>query len=377
MSIVYGGRGIEIASGLGAEVKDSAGKNYIDFLCGNGSSLFGHCHPALTEAAHNALSSPWGSTPGLGNSARDEFLGILSGLMPNGKAFLCNSGTEAIEASLKLAIGISVEKFGKRNKIIALRRAFHGRTMGSLSLTFNPLYKKAWSEFLIPARHVKMEEAAEAIDSDTVFLIAEPVQGEGGVYPMSADIAREITKKCKQTGTLIIADEIQSGWGRCGSLLASPGIGLEADIVALAKGVAGGLPIGAVVWKGELGDFPARGHGSTYGGNPVCASVGIASWRLLEAEKFPEQAIRKGDLFVSMLKEINSPLITEIRHKGLLIGAELSIKADPVIKTLQDNGVLALAAGPQVLRFLPPFVAEEKHFKEVARILKDILEKNE
>ena len=373
MSNIYGGRGIEIVSGSGTEVKDNAGKNYIDFLCANGSLLFGHCHPALTEAAHNALSFPWGCSPGLLNPAKDSLRSILSTLMPDGKVFLSNSGTEAIEASIKLAISISSERHGKRSKIVALRRGFHGRTMGSLSMTFNPLYKKAWSEYLIPVQHVKIEEAAQAIDTDTAFIIVEPIQGEGGVYPMSEQVARDISEKCKQTGALLIVDEIQSGWGRCGALLLSQNIGLEADIIALAKGIAGGLPIGATIWKGELGDFPAHGHGSTYGGNPVCAAVGIASWRLLESEKLPEQALHNGDLFVSMLKGINSPLITEIRHRGLLIGLELTTKSEPIIKALQDNGVLALAAGPQVLRFLPPFAAEEKHFKEVTQILEKII----
>ncbi|MCL1875446.1 MAG: aminotransferase class III-fold pyridoxal phosphate-dependent enzyme [Synergistaceae bacterium] len=376
MSNIYGGRGLEISSGIGAEVKDSSGKYYIDFLCGNGSELFGHCHPALMKAAHEALNYPWTCSPGLQNTARDGFRKILSGLMQNGKVFLCNSGTEAIEASIKLAISISAER-GKRKKIIALRRAFHGRTMGALAMTFNPVYKKSWSEFLIPVQHVKMEEAADAIDNDTAFVIAEPMQGEGGVFPMSEVIARNITEKCKRTGTLIIADEIQSGWGRCGAILASHDIGLEPDIVALAKGIAGGLPIGVVVWKGEIGDFPARGHGSTYGGNPVCASVGIASWQLLLQEKLPDRAVTNGNTFVSMLREINSPFITEIRHKGLLIGVELTLKSEPVVKALQDKGVLALPAGPQVLRFLPPFVAEERHFREVTQILKNTLEEIE
>lgn len=376
MSNIYGGRGLELNGGSGAEVKDSSGKYYIDFLCGNGSELFGHCHPVLLKAAHEALNFPWTCSPGLLNSARDSFRKILSGLLPNGKVFLCNSGTEAIEASVKLAISVSAER-SNRKKIIALRRAFHGRTIGALAMTFNPVYKKAWSDFLIPVQHVKMEEAADAIDNDTAFIIVEPIQGEGGVYPMSEDTARSITNKCKQTGTLLIADEIQSGWGRCGAISASHDIGLDPDIIALAKGVAGGLPVGVAVWKGEIGDFPARGHGSTYGGNPVCASVGIAAWQLLELEKYPELAINNGNLFVSMLKEINSPFITEIRHRGLLIGVELTIKSEPVIKALQDKGVLALPAGPQILRFLPPFVAEKRHFEEVAQILKNTLEEIE
>ena len=184
MSDIYGGRGLEIVSGEGALVRDSSGRTHIDFLCGNGSALFGHCHPVLTEAAVKALSSPWTISPGLLSAARDHFRNALASLLPahqKAKVFLCNSGTEAIEAALKLALAFRPG----RKKIIALRRGFHGRTMGSLALTFNPQYRKAWAGYLMSVTHVAPDEAPSAVDEETVAVFVEPVQGEGGVHLLS------------------------------------------------------------------------------------------------------------------------------------------------------------------------------------------------
>ena len=370
MSNIYGGRGLEIAAGAGAVVRDAKGRSYVDFLCGNGSALFGHCHPVLAEAAEKALSSPWTSSPSLISAPRDQLRSALSSLLPEGRVFLCNSGTEAMEAALKLALSFRPG----RKKIVALRRGFHGRTMGSLALTFNPQYRKTWMEFLLPVQHVSAEDAADAIDKETAAVFVEPVQGEGGVYPLAAKACGAITKACKDAKAILVADEIQSGWGRCGALLAGPQAGLDPDIVTVAKGVAGGLPIGAAVWKGELGDFPAKGHGSTYGGNPLIASVALASWGLLHSERYPERALENGGFFASLLEKLDSPLIREIRHRGLLFGVELTVKADPVIKNLQEKGVLALNAGPQVVRFLPPFTAEREHFVTAAQALGQVLQ---
>ncbi|MCL2009039.1 MAG: aminotransferase class III-fold pyridoxal phosphate-dependent enzyme [Synergistaceae bacterium] len=373
MSGIYGGRGLEIASGEGALVRDSSGKTHIDFLCGNGSALFGHCHPVLTEAAVKAARSPWTISPGLVSAARDGFRKALASLLPlhqKGRVFLCNSGTEAIEAALKLAVAFRPG----RKKIIALRRAFHGRTLGSLALTFNPQYRKAWTDFLMPVTHVAADDVPAAVDGETAAVFVEPVQGEGGVHILSTEQGRAVTKACRDSGALLVADEIQSGWGRCGSLLASSQTGLEPDVIALAKGLAGGLPAGAVIWKGELGDFPAKGHGSTYGGNPVASAVGLAAWNLLRSERYPERAAEGGAFFASRLGELKSPLIQEIRHMGLLLGVEISVKADLVVRELQERGVLALNAGPKTLRFLPPFTAEKEHFSRVTEILGEVLE---
>ena len=375
MSNIYGGRGLEIVSGEGAIANDPSGKEYIDFLCGNGSALFGHCHPVLTEAAVKAARSPWTISPGLVSTARDDFRKALATLLPDSKVFLCNSGTEAMEAALKLAVAFRPG----RKKIIALRRAFHGRTLGALELTFNPLYRKPWTEFLAPVSHVAASDVPAAVDKDTAAVFVEPIQGEGGVHPLDAELGKAITKACCDAGAILAVDEIQSGWGRCGSLLASTQTGLEPDIVALAKGLAGGLPVGAVVWKGELGDFPAKGHGSTYGGNPVVSSVGLAAWELLHSERYPEKAAENGAFFASLLNAVKekSPLIREIRHMGLLFGVEVSVKADPIVKELQEKGILALNAGPQVVRFLPPFTAKREHFTHVANTFGEVIGKME
>jgi acetylornithine/LysW-gamma-L-lysine aminotransferase len=365
VSNLYGGRKLEIASGSGAEVTDAEGRRYIDFLCGNGSALFGHGHPVLMEAARKALLSPWTTSPGLLCAARDELRKNLATLLPEGKVFLCNSGAEAIEAALKLATSLRPG----RPKILALRRAFHGRTLGALALTFNPQYRRPWADRLLPVRHLQAKELPDAVDEETAAVFVEPVQGESGVYPLDPSMGAAITTACRSAGVVLVADEIQSGWGRCGALLASPSVGLDPDVVTLAKGLAGGLPIGATLWKGALGDFPAKGHGSTYGGNPVVASVALASWGLLRSEKYPELAAKNGDAFAAALKALNAPLVLEIRNKGLLVGVELSVKADPVVRELQSKGVLALNAGPQVVRFLPPFTAQEKHFAAVIETL--------
>lgn len=370
MSDIYGGRGLEIVSGDGALIRDSLGKTHIDFLCGSGSALFGHCHPVLMEAAARAIRSPWTTSPGLLSTARDNFRKVLASLLPEGKVFLCNSGTEAIEASLKLATALRPE----RKKIVALRRAFHGRTLGSLALTFNPQYRKAWTSILPTVTHVTAADAPSVIDKETAVVFVEPIQGEGGVHPLDAAQGMSITKACKDSGALLAVDEVQSGWGRCGSLLASSQTGLDPDIVALAKGLAGGLPVGAVIWKGELGDFPAKGHGSTYGGNPVVSSVALAAWDLLHSERYPERAAEAGAFFASKLRDLKSSLIREVRHMGLLLGVEVSVKAEPIVKELQERGVLALNAGPQVVRFLPPFTAKDEHFSVVAETLGKVLE---
>ena len=355
MSHVYGGRGVTVASGAGCRLRDADGREYVDFVAAQGGALFGHAHPDLVAALREAAGDPWTIGLGLDSPVRDAFLDRLRTLRSGGKAFLCNSGTEAIEAALKLATAL---RPGKK-RILAARRGFHGRTLGALSLTFNPQYRKAWLHLLPPVEHFAPEELAANVDGSVAAVFVEPVQGEGGVYPMSPTVAASLNEACGACGAILVADEVQSGWGRCGGLLASTIVGLEPDIVALAKGVAGGLPAGAIVWRGDLGDFPAKGHGTTYGGNPLVAAVGCAAWDALNAHRYPQKAAALGTFFRAALSEIRSPLVKDIRGLGLLVGVEVSVKAPDIVKRLQEKGVLALPAGPSVVRFLPPFVAGE------------------
>ena len=366
MSELYNGRGLTVSSGQGAEIWDDKGRRYVDFMMGQGSSLFGHCHPELVSVAKVASQSPWSVGLGISSTPRELFLQALRSLLPDGKAFLCNSGTEAVEAAFKLVTARS-----DRKKVLALRRAFHGRTMGSLGLTFNPKYRKPWQGALYPVEHLSPEDLAGAVDENTCAVFVEPVQGEGGVYPLDRDIGVAISRACARFDVPLVVDEIQSGWGRCGSILASDQVGLDPDVVCLAKGVAGGFPVGALVWKGWVGDFPTAGHGTTYGGNPFVSALGLASWQLLQDREYPLQAKAKGARFREMIASVDSPVLGEVRAMGLLLGVDTSVKSSELVKALQDRGVLALVAGPKVLRFLPPFVAEDRHFKEAVDALKD------
>ena len=370
MSRIYGSRKLEIAGGKGAVVWDADGNRYVDFMCGHGAALFGHVHPVLEKALQDASHFPWTLGVGLSSPSREKFMSSLSELLPGGQVYFGNSGTEAVEAALKLVIALNP---GKKN-ILALRRGFHGRTIGALALTFNPKYRKYWKDVLLPVTHVTPEELPDSIDDDTAAVFVEPVQGEGGVFPMDCALAERINLACSEKGAFLVADEIQCGWGRCGSILASTSIGLDPHIVCLAKGVAGGLPIGVTLWKEEIGDFPAQGHGSTYGGNPFVSAVGLAALDLLQRENLPALAREKGEMFRSRLASIDSPLIKDIRGMGILTGVELNSKSTRAVELLQERGVLALPAGPLVVRFMPPFVAEETDYDKVISVFGEVLE---
>lgn len=370
LSSLYGGRGIALSHGSGSRVYDTDGREYIDFFNGHGAALFGHSEPRLLSAMESAAKGIWSSGAGFDSPVREELVKELSLLFGDGRVFLCNSGTEAIEAALKLAVSLRPN----RSRILACRRAFHGRTCGALSLTFNPKYRTPFSPLILATEHYSPEEIAKHIDTDTSVVFIEPVQGEGGVHPVAVETGRAISEACQNNGVILVADEVQTGLGRCGAPIASPLAGLDPDIICLAKGLAGGIPAGAIIWKKELGDFPAHSHGSTYGGNEFVSSIALAALKLVRENNFPEKAERLGKLFRSQLININNNAIKEVRGLGLLNGVELDIPSLAVVKELQKRGVLSLAAGPRVVRFLPSFAACEQDMGEVANIFARTIE---
>ncbi len=359
LSRLYGGRGIALTHGEGAYVWDSNGRRYIDFFNGHGAALFGHANPVLMEALREAANGVWSCGAGYDSPARDELAAILGGELGCGRVFLCNSGTEAIEGALKLAAALG----GKRREIIACRRGFHGRSCGALGLTFNPKYRAPFASLIPAAKHYAPEDIPAKVTNETLAVFIEPVQGEGGVYPIPEEVGRAITESCHAHGVLLAADEVQSGLGRCGSFFASPARGLTPDIVCLAKGLAGGMPAGAVIWRGELGDFPPHSHGSTYGGNELTARVSLAALKYIKEHDLCAYAAETGAFIREELRQRNIPLVGEVRGAGLLIGVETEVPSQDVVKALQDNGLLSLAAGPRVVRFLPSFAVT----KEIAR----------
>jgi len=368
-SCLYGSRGLTLASGRGGMVTDTGGREYVDFFTAHGSALFGHAHPRLVGALSEAAGRPWTIGMGFDDTVRSDLMEKLGALLPGGKAYLCNSGTESIEAALKL---VALARPGRR-RILALRRAFHGRTAGALSLTFNPHYRRPFQAFLFDVEHHAAENLPGAIDDSVAAVFVEPVQGEGGVHPMDPALGLEITAACGQAGALLVADEVQSGFGRCGALLASSLTGLASDIVCLAKGVAGGLPVGATVWKESLGDFPQGSHGSTYGGNPLVSRVASEALSLVTGEGLCEKARKAGESFRSRLEAIGSPAVKDVRGLGLLVGVQVEGRSAPIVRALQERGVLALPAGPNVVRFLPSFAAEPAHFERAAEALEEVL----
>jgi acetylornithine/LysW-gamma-L-lysine aminotransferase len=370
LSSLYGGRGVAIVSGKGGLVYDSEGREYVDFFNGHGASLFGHGDADLLESLERASKGVWSTGAGFESPERGELAELLGGILGCGRAFICNSGSEAIEAALKLAVSLQQG----RHRILACRRAFHGRTSGALSLTFNPKYKTPFKRVLTDVEHYNPEELPSQIDADTIAVFVEPVQGEGGVYPLPPETGRAISETCRTMGALLVADEIQSGLGRCGAMLASELTGLEPDIVCLAKGLAGGLPIGAAVWKKELGDFPSHSHGSTYGGNEIACAVAVTALHLITERDCAAHAAWLGEKLRAALSEIQSAALKEVRGLGMLNGAEVEISSTELVKKLQNKGLLSLSAGPRVVRFLPSFASTEDHIRRATDIFRGVLE---
>lgn len=357
---------MSLTHGEGAYVWGSDGRRYIDFFNGHGAALFGHANPVLLEALRKGAKGVWSCGAGYDSPVRNEVADKLGSKLGDGLVFLCNSGTEAIEGALKLAKVLG----GKRSEILACRRGFHGRTCGALGLTFNPKYRAPYASLIPAVKHYAPEDLAEKITNETLAVFIEPVQGEGGVYPIPEDVGHAITESCHAHGVLLISDEVQCGLGRCGSFFESKDRGISPDIICVAKGLAGGMPAGAIIWRRELGDFPPHSHGSTYGGNELTANVSAAALKLIDDNHLCEHAADTGAYFRNEITSRNIPLVGEVRGAGLLIGVETKIPSQDIVKALQANGLLCLAAGPRVVRFLPSFAAT----KEIAHDAADIFE---
>lgn len=355
LSSIYGGRGISLVHGEGIYVWDEKERRYIDFFNGHGAALFGHADPILTDTLRSAASGVWSAGAGYESPAREEAAMILGNEIGGGRVFFCNSGTEAIEAALKLACVVNAP----RKELIACRRGFHGRSCGALGLTFNPKYRAPFSSLIPKVVHYAPEEIADKISDDTMAVFIEPVQGEGGVHPIAPEVGRAVSEACRAHGALLVADEVQSGLGRCGAFFASYKTGFSPDIICAAKGLAGGMPAGVVVWREELGDFPPHSHGSTYGGNELTMKVALAALKHIKNDGLCDHAAKIGELLRAAICGRNIEGVISVRGMGLLIGVETKIASQDIVKALQESGLLALAAGPRVVRFLPSFAVTE------------------
>jgi acetylornithine/LysW-gamma-L-lysine aminotransferase len=370
---LYTKRPIAIVRGEGARLWDSDGKQYIDCVGAQGAANLGHAHPAIAEAiaaqARTLISLP----EMFYNDRRAELLARLAAVAPPGmpRTYLCNSGTEAVEAALKFTRLVT----GRRETVAAMR-GFHGRTMGALSATWEKKYREPFEPLVPGFRHVPYNDLAaldQAVTVQTAAVILEVVQGEGGVRPGTAEYLRGAQQLCHERGALLILDEVQTGFGRTGTLFASEHYDLRPDLVCVAKSMAGGLPMGAVLMGERVGVLPASVHGSTFGGNPLACAAALATLDVLESEHLPEHAAELGTWFLARLQRIQSPLIREVRGLGLMVGIELKQKVTPYLQALMDRGVLALPAGLTVMRFLPPLVISQGELAAAADQVEAVL----
>lgn len=370
----YPKRPLLLVRGEGCTVWDDAGHAYLDATSGQGVALLGHSHPAIIEAI-TAQAAQLITCPEIFyNDQRARLYETLETVLPDeiNRFFLCNSGAEAIEGALKVARLLT-----GRTGIVAAKRGFHGRTLGALSLTWNKDYREPFAPWQPAVTHVTFNDlgaARAAINGDTAAVVVEAVQGEGGVYPADVDYLHGLRELCDTHGALLIVDEIQTGFGRTGRWFAFEHSGIVPDVVALAKGIAGGVPMGAVAWRGRLGTISGGSHGSTFGGNPLACASAVAAITTLRDENLVERAAVTGAWFQAELAALSLGQVREVRGLGLMIALELRGRVTPVLKTLQEEyGILALPAGLNVLRLLPPLAISREQLTTIRDALAEVL----
>lgn len=369
---VYAKQALTIVRGQGASLFDENGVEYLDCSSGHGVANLGHAHPKIAEALYkqaNTLVTLFETFP---NDQRAQLMEKITALIPElNRVFFCNSGTEAVEAAFKFA-RIST---GRKN-FIAANRAFHGRTFGSLSATFNKKYREGFEPLLPGVSHVSynnVEALEKAVNEETAAVILEVVQGEGGVYPASAEYLQAARRICDERGALLIVDEIQTGFGRTGKMFAIEHFGVTPDLLTCAKSLAGGMPMGAVLIGANVKNLTPGVHGSTFGGNPLSCAAANAALDVMKEEDLPAQAAKKGAYLMEKLKALQSPNIREVRGMGLMIGIEMKQKVAGYLKALQEKKIIALNAGMTVIRLLPPLVITYEQMDHLAEILSEVL----
>jgi len=362
---LYTKRGIVLVRGDGAMVFDSEGRAYIDCVGGQGTANLGHGNAAVADAVAQQARVLASCTELFYNDRRAELYELLAGILPASldRFFLCNSGTEAVEGGLKFARAAT-----KRTRIVATMRGFHGKTMGALSATWGPEYRHLFGPLVPGFSHVpfnKPEALDAAITGETAAFIFELVQGEGGVRPATSEFAREAARLCAERGALLIVDEVQTGFARTGTLFAVEQYAIAPDILCLAKSIAGGMPMGAIAFSRKVGDLAKRSHSTTFGGNPLACAAAIAAIGEIRRLDLARNARERGTQLMNGLRAIRSDRIREVRGLGLLVGVELKENASTALHALQEEGVLALGAGPTVVRYLPPLVITADEIERV------------
>ena len=371
---------VAIVRGKGALVWDDKGKEYVDCMGGYGVAIVGHSNDRVVAAITRQAEKLITCHGSLYNDARAEFLETLASCSPNGldAAFLSNSGAEAVEVAIKLGRKVT----GKKG-LIAMKGAYHGKTAGALSATWSKRYREPFEPLLQGVKHVENGDLGaleREIDADIGAVIVEPIQGEGGIVLPPKGFLRGVREICDKKGVLLIADEIQTGLGRTGKLWAMENWGVVPDIMTVAKGLAGGVPIGATVTRAEILDSLKKGEAtSTFGGNPLACAAGTATLRYILDNDLPSQAKKKGKLYLDKLKAMGREhqLTREARGLGLMLAFELRVDIQELLNEAMSMGVIFTYSGRTIVRMLPPLVITERQIDRSVRMLGDAISAEE
>jgi len=353
------------------------GKKYLDFAGGIGVHAVGHSHPEVLQAIFEQSVRLCHTANGTLHEPYVHLCEELVRLSFGDKVFLTNSGTEAMEAALKLARRYHAKRGAARHVTVATHGSFHGRSLGALSITGQAAYRDGYEPLLPETRFVLFgdaEAAWEAITQDDKVgaVVVEPIQGNAGVVPAPPGYLQTLRDACDQSGALLIFDEIQTGLCRTGTFFAHQHDGIKPDIMTLAKALGGGLPLGAMVARADIADALSLGsHGSTFGGNPVACAAGLAVLKILERDGLAERATQKGERVIEALRDVQAQTsgITDVRGRGLMIGIELAVPATDARKRCLDAGLLVTAAGTHTIRLLPPLNTSEEQIDQAIAIL--------
>lgn len=376
----YGRFNLALDHGKGAKLYDLDGNEYIDMTSGIGVNCLGHDHPVLTKALEEQIhkllqaSNLYYTKPMIDAA---EKLVIASGMK---KVFFSNSGAEANEGAIKCARKYAADKYGKdRYKVLTLENSFHGRTIATLEATGQDVFHQNFYPFTGGFDYVEannMDDVKAKADDQTAAVMVELIQGESGVRPLDPQFVKDLESFCKEHDILLIVDEVQTGIGRTGSLFCYQNYGIHPDLVTMAKGLGGGVPIGGILFGDKTETvFHAGDHGSTFGGNPLAGTAASTVLDEVLADGFLEEVSRKGEKLRTLLKEIDSDDVLDVRGQGLMSGVQ--VPADKVagyIQAMMDKGLLVLKAGKDTIRLLPPLVITDEEIEKAAAIMKEVLE---
>ncbi len=368
----YAKRKIALVRGKGELVYDADGREYIDCISGHGSSNLGHCHPRVVEAVKQQAGLMLNCPETLCNDRRAELEEKLVSVAPKGleKIFFTNSGTEAVEAALKLVRSATGKK-----QYVAMIGGFHGRTMGSLTLTWNRKFREPFEpliEGVERSRYGSVEALEKAVGDETAAVFLEPILGETGVRIPPEGYLKQVRELCTERGVLMVLDEIQTGFGRTGLMFECMREGVVPDVMCIAKSMAGGLPMGAVLMQGNLG-FKPKEHGSTFGGNPLVCSAASATIDALREEKLVERSASEGEYLLGELKKLEGVgKVSEVRGRGLMIAVEVADAPGKYINAAAERGLLTFPGGETAIRIYPPLVVQRSSSERIVEVMRAV-----